>query len=436
MAQQLQAAHGSVVTLRFYEGFWKVQGIGLIVMAGSSFFPPLYHWQEYGFFTLLTLAVGVVIGMRSSPWVRTPVDLPLGCFLGWVLCTVPFSTDVGYSLAEWRKFVAHAVVFYWALLVFREQGGERLARRVLAAVAVGSAVLSLYALADFFGRGGNWRDRFVRAVALRSDYNWLSTYMVLSIPVLVGLLVTERQWIARLGTGAALVGSVLAQIASYGRAGWLGHAAQGLAMAFLAERRRHILLVVGLIAALTASLFLLSRVGFQTDTVDRWTFMSRISVWKLGLQDIKEHPIVGIGYGNNTFIKRHPEYAADVQNRYPERERVPPSMHNAFLMVTLGSGIPALVGFCWLFIRLIRLLSSRLHDLATAPSTVLALSIAMAVVGFGVRNLFDYMFMGSLSHLFWILVATGTVLRHPSLLAEGGAKGDADGVPDHQEVRL
>ena len=422
MVQQLQAAHSSVAMPRFSEGFWKVQGTGLILMAGASFFPALYHWQEYGFFTLFILSIGVVvIGMRTSPWVRTPVDLPLGCFLGWVLCTVPFATDVGYSFAEWRKFVAHALVFYWVLLVFREHGREQLASRVLTAVVLGSAVLSLYALADFFSRGGNWRDRFVRAVAPGSDYNWLSTYMVLSIPVLVGLLATERQWIGRLGTGLTLVLSLLSHVASYGRAGWLGHAAQALALAFFTERRRHILLVGALIAALAAGLVFLAQIGLQTDTVDRWTLVSRMSVWKLGLQDIKEHPIVGIGYGNNTFIKRHPEYGIEVQNQYRERDRVPPSMHSAFLMVTLGSGIPALICFCWMFVRLIRLLSSRLRGLAAAPAALLALSIAMAVIGFGVRNLFDYMFMGSLSHLFWILVATGVALRHPSLVHEGAA---------------
>jgi O-antigen ligase len=423
MAQELEAAHGSVVTPRVYEGFWKVQGAGLTLMAGSSFFPSLYHWQEYGFFTLLILSVGlVVIGMRSSPWVRTPLDLPLACFLGWVLCTVPFATDVGYSLAEWRKFLAHVLVFYWGLLVFRELGDERLANRILTSVAVGSTVLSLYALGDFFARGGNWRDRFVRAAAPASDYNWLSTYMVLSVPVLIGLLATERQWIARLGTGAALILSTLAQGASYGRAGWLGHAAQALTLGFLTDRRWHILLAVTLVIAVTAGLLLLSQVGFQTDTVDRWTLLSRLAVWRLGLQDIGEHPIVGIGYGNDTFVKRHPQYAAEVQDRYRERDRVPPSMHSAFLMVTLGSGIPALLCFCWIFIRLIRLLISRLRDVSGAPSALLALSIGMAVIGFGVRNLFDYMFMGSLSHLFWILVATGVTLRRPALVQGSGEK--------------
>lgn len=419
MTQELQAAHGSVVTARSFDGFWRLQGAGLIVMAGLSFFPALYHWQEYGFFTLLILAVGMtVIGMRRSPWVRTPVDLPLFCFLGWVLCTVPFATNVGYSFTEWRKVVAHVLVFYWALLVFREQGRDPLARRVLIGVAVGSTLLSLYALSDFFARGGNWRDRYVRAIAPGSDYNWLSTYMVLSIPVLIGLLATERQWIARLGTGGALFLSVLGHVASYGRAGWLGHAAQALALGLLSNRRRNVLLVIALLAALAAGFMLLSQAGLHQDTVDRWTFFSRLSVWKLGLQDISDHPLTGIGYGNDTFIKRHPEYAPEVQNRHREQDRVPPSMHSAFLMVTLGSGIPAMICFVWIFVRLTRLLLSRIRSVIGAPPALLALSIGMAVVGFGVRNLFDYMFMGSLSHLFWILVATGIALRHPSLVQE------------------
>jgi O-antigen ligase len=417
MTQELQAGHGSVVIARSFDGFWKLQGAGLIVMGGLSFFPAFYHWQEYGFFTLFILAVGsTVVGMRRSPWVRTPLDLPLICFLGWVLCTVPFATDVGYSFAEWRKIAAHVLVFYWGLLVFREQGREPLAGRVLCAVAVGSALLSFYALSDFFARGGNWRDRYVRALAPGSDYNWLSTYMVLSLPVLIGLVVTEQRWVMRLGTGTALLVSTMAQIASYGRAGWLGHAAQALAVGFLSNRRRHALLVVALLSALGAGLVLLSKAGLHQDTVDQWTFFSRLSVWKLGLQDIGEHPLVGIGYGNDTFVKRHPEYAPEVQDQYRERDRVPPSMHSALLMVTVGSGIPAMICLVWIFVRLIRLLLSRIQEVIGAPPALVALSIGLAVIGFGVRNLFDYMFMGSLSHLFWVLVVTGIALRHPGLI--------------------
>ena len=37
----------------------------------------------------------------------------------------------------------------------------------------------------------------------------------------------------------------------------------------------------------------------------------------------------------------------------------------------------------------------------------LTIGVAIMVIGFAVRNLFDYMFAGSLAYLFWILLAAG-----------------------------
>jgi heptosyltransferase-3/putative inorganic carbon (HCO3(-)) transporter len=129
---------------------------------------------------------------------------------------------------------------------------------------------------------------------------------------------------------------------------------------------------------------------------------------------------VGIGYGNNSFLKRYPEYDPQVQLKRNERERVLPAMHSTFAMVGLGSGLPALALFLWMFAAiLIRLLNVRRAGI-DADVKILVLGIAMAVLGFAVRNTFDYMFAGSLSYLFWILVAYGfalTMTRLPAQIA-------------------
>ena len=62
---------------------------------------------------------------------------------------------------------------------------------MLSAAVLGSMVLSSYALIDFLIRGGTWGDRFIRAGAPHSDYNWLTTYMVLVIPMLVAVFFAE-----------------------------------------------------------------------------------------------------------------------------------------------------------------------------------------------------------------------------------------------------
>ena len=180
------------VPSRVSAAFWTFQAYGLLGITFLSFFPRLFHFQEYAFFLLLAVALCLAWVERVNPWVRTPIDLPLLGFVGWVLCTVPFATDPSYSFSEWKKLVAQVLVFYWAMFVLRRCRPVELSRQIVWAVVLGSLVLTGYALVDFILRGGTWRDRIVRAGAPFSDYNWLSTYLVLVIPILIGWVVTHR----------------------------------------------------------------------------------------------------------------------------------------------------------------------------------------------------------------------------------------------------
>ncbi len=218
--------------------FWRFQSYILIVVACTSFFPMLFRIQEHTIIILSVLCVGVCWLEKVSPWIRNPLDLPLWLFILWVLCTVPFATDPAYSFAEWKKFVAQAGVFYWALLVLDRQRQAKLPQYVLWSLAVGGTILAAYAVNEFVSRGGTWRDRFVRAQAFGSDYNWLSTYMVMTVPVIGALVVMARAAWIRGAQLLALVLTVAAQLFSYTRGGWLGHAAQGVTLALMVGGRR------------------------------------------------------------------------------------------------------------------------------------------------------------------------------------------------------
>jgi putative inorganic carbon (HCO3(-)) transporter len=213
--------------------FWGFQSYVLIALVCSSFFPMLFRFQEHAVIILSVLCVGMCWLEKVNPWIKSPLDLPLWLFITWVLCTVPFATDPAYSFAEWKKFVAQAAVFYWSLLVLHRRRQENLPQQILRSLAFGGTILAVYALIEFVDRGGTWRDRFVRAQAFGSDYNWLSTYMVMTIPVIGSLIVMGRvAWIR--GTQLlALALAFAAQVFSYTRGGWLGHAAQGVTLALL-----------------------------------------------------------------------------------------------------------------------------------------------------------------------------------------------------------
>ena len=410
--------------------FWGVQGYVMMALACSSFFPLFFRYQEHTVIVLIVLSLGVCAVEKVSPWVRTPVDLPLWLFMIWVLCTIPFATDPAYSFAEWKKFVAQAGIFYWALLVLSRCRNERLPQRVLQALVVGAALLACYALIEFVQRGGTWRDRYVRARAFGSDYNWLSTYMVVAIPVAGTLLVVGRAAWNRVAQTLALGLTGAAQLFSYTRGGWLGHAAQGVTLALMIGGRRLAFAVLGLLAMIGAALMVVSQSGIQTDTVDVKTVDTRLVVWRIGLAEVGAHPVVGIGFGNNSFIKKFPEYSVEKQDHLPERERIIPAMHNTFLMVTLGSGIPALLSFVWIFVALLhRLIPIPWSDHRGHAGSMIAAGIGLAVIGLAVRNLFDYMFMGSLAHLFWLLAAVGMTVTGSGPTASSPAHTSKEGRP-------
>jgi putative inorganic carbon (hco3(-)) transporter len=406
------------VPWRASAALWKVQAYGLVGITFLSFFPRLFHYQEYVFFFLLAVVLCLAWVERINPWVRTPIDLPLLGFVGWVLCTVPFATDPAYSLSEWGKLVAQVLVFYWAMFVVHRHGRIELSRQIFWTVVVGGIVLSGFALVDFVLRGGTWRDRLVRAGAPYSDYNWLTTYLVLVIPILIGCVVIHRKiWMRAVGT-LGLVLSGVAQFSAYTRAGWVAHVVQAVGFGLMAGRHRLVIWILAGVIAIGGGLFVASEIGYQRSTIDPWTLNTRVKTWGLGLHQVVQNPLIGVGYGNDTFSK---VYKAEIEadKDKDEKKKLLSALHSTFAMVLIGSGVPAIILFVWIFVLIVSTLTREWRRSTSAETQGLLLAIAVVTVGFATRNLFDYMFAGSLAHLFWILVAAGLCLVKPQISEAG-----------------
>lgn len=418
MKQEIEIQSGSSdvkesVNFRAKRAIQQLQRYGLVGLTFMSFFPFLFHYQEYAFFALLAAGLSLCWIDRSNPLVRTPIDVPLLGFIGWVLCTVPFAIDPAYSFSEWRKFVAHVLIFYWGTFVLRRCDKDRtLIRQVVWAVTLGSLALSGFALEDFISRGGTWRDRLVRAGAPTSDYNWLTTYLVLVLPILVAWVFIRQSVRMRMLGLVTLLAVVLAQVAAYTRAGWVAHIVQAISLGIVTGRKRLIIgIFVGAIV-MGAAVVTFSKIGYQQETMDPWTLQARVKTWKLGLNDLIEHPLVGVGYGNYTFFKMHTAEIEAEKHKTAE-EKVLPGLHSTFAIILVGSGVPALFFIVWTMVRTIRELMGgiRALDLREAGILLLPPAIALSVIGFMVRNAFDYMFAGTLASLFWILVAAGLSIK-------------------------
>jgi len=329
---------------------WTVQAWGLAFITFLSFFPQMFHLEEIIFFTLLVLALGMAWVDKRAIWIRTPIDLPLLLFIGWVLLSIPFAIDPAYSFGEWRKLMASVLVFYWVLLIMQNKSNKVIYLILLGTVVIGIVVQCSYALIDFVAQGGSWKHRIVRATAPVSGFQELTTYMVMAIPLLIVAIVASRKWWQRLIAYGAVGLALLAQVFTYTRAGWLGMLAQGIGFGVMMKRPSiRIVLFIGLACA-CLGLFFIFQMGYHQDLFHPWTLNARLAVWELGVQEMLKQPIFGLGFGINTFE--------------PWIEDFPPGggrmhLHNTFLMVGVGSGWPALILFVWVLVEAVRSLLSQ-----------------------------------------------------------------------------
>jgi len=132
----------------------------------------------------------------------------------------------------------------------------------------------------------------------------------------------------------------LSQAASYTRAGWVASVAQLFTWGLVTRRRLFISGLIFVIILAAVALVGIAQMGYQTDTLHTWIVETRIQVWKLGVDQIISHPIVGIGYGNNVF--------QPVLVDSPMGDK-PMHLHNTPLMVGVGIGIHGLVFFVGIY---------------------------------------------------------------------------------------
>lgn len=422
LTQTLQANR---IGLVHPETFWRFQGWGLLVLTFLSFFPTQFHHQEYLFFALLILAVGVSWIEGQTIWIRTPLDWLIILLVVWILLTIPFAVDQAHSFTEWRKLAGRFLVFYWALLVFQRQPKDEFIHRLSIAVIVGAISLSGYAIYDFFERGGTIVDRGVRALAPSSHSHWLGTYVVMAWPIVFFLLLTARSvWKYLLLIGVLLIMSA-AEFLAFSRGAWIAIAFQiGFGAFVFGGRKMGLGVVVGIVFCVVG-LWSINQQGYIGGVFEFESMADRLGCWKLGMEQILAHPMLGVGFGNDTFAKIYP---GDPPGECSTGSSLPTGahLHNTLLMFAMGSGIPALIFLMWMLVQGVKSLVGGVKYPRVGDNGGFRIAIALVLVGFWVCAFFNYLFTGSLAYLFLILLAGGMSLYGNSGLQVSKKNGNLE----------
>lgn len=384
----------------------------LYVYIFSLPFSPLLFVERNGFIILVVLLLLWCAVNRRHFFTRTSVDVPLLAFLAWVAFTIPFAAFPGYSLKEFGKLLQQGLLFYVVVYFFEEESRKVRLLRVLVAALL---IIAVYGVIEFQGLIGVWtpEERPTYVTSFMGAEVWLSTYLVMLIPVAFSLAVFERGGHARVVYAAAAGLASLCLVFTFSRAGILALACEVWMLAWFLRRRSVWLVTAVFTLALVILTVLLLRQGTMTTIpgttipgtkANEASLIHRADIWKFTIGRLLEHPIVGVGYGKDNFKLVY----GDLEEK-SEPGRLPVhtgGTHNTFLDLALGVGIPGVALFIWLMQRIGRRTLEEFRRVTDDPmNRSILLGVGVSLVGLMIRLFFDHMFVGTLAILFWVLVA-------------------------------
>jgi putative inorganic carbon (HCO3(-)) transporter len=385
----------------------------LYVYIFSLPFEGLLFVERNGFIILVVLLLLWCAVNQRHFFTRTPIDLPLLAFVFWVAFTIPFSMFPSYSFKEFGKLLQQGLIYYVVVYFFND-GPHRI--RLLSLLVGVLILVSAYGVTQF-----DIHDRQAMVSFLSAEV-WLTTYLVMFIPLCIALALCEkRPWSKALYVGVSVLAAACLLL-TQSRAGQVAFICELWVLAWLIRRRTMLVVASMFSLALVVSAVFVVKVGTtaqgvpivgpQTIVPIRTGLSSvvhRLDIWAFSLSQIAMHPIVGIGYGKDNFKLVYGDTPEEVPPGHsPIRNQ---GTHNLFLYLALHVGLPGLMLFLWLAARIVRTDLAAFRRVTDPVSQAVLLGAVASVIGMGVRLMFDQMFVGTLAIQFWILVAIAMVAR-------------------------
>ena len=384
--------------------------IALLIFIASLPFRQLLVVERNGFLVLLGFLLVWSIVHRQFWFIRTPIDLPVLGFVSWVGLTIPFASFPDYSIKEFGKLLQGVLIFY-AVVFFLRRNRERESLIYLLVATV--AIVSVAGIYQFDPTDYQATRSFL------SSEVWLTTFLAMFVPLCWALAAFDRSQRRR---SLFLLVGVLATVClllTQSRAGFVALLVEVWIFAWLYRNqvfRITVGVLTGLVLLTLAAVIYIDRtashgplmelrqvIPFRTYTP---SIEHRFNIWSFAVSEIIRHPVVGIGYGSETLKLLFPRDENLQMGGLPVRNV---GAHNIFLYLALHVGIPGLLFFVWLAaVLVIDLLKSYMRA-TQFPSTAVLLGSVTGVIGLLVRLQFDQMLVGTLSIMFWVLIALAMV---------------------------
>lgn len=329
-------------------------------------------------------------GFLLQPFIK-----PIFIFLGCVLITIPFSSNILISLREYYHLIGDMVSFFAFIFLMTIRTNYAIStKHIIHSFFVGLFFSCVYLFYQCY---------VTKEIGLSGLYGnraFLGFILEVGIPLVLSMALAAKSIKDRLIYGILFFIYTIAILLTHARGPWLGTLV-GVAVVFYLYRnifsKKMIvaaLIGISLLAVLTAP-FYWER-GKTLFDIHHITNAQRIHIWQYTSQMIKDHPLTGIGLGQ--YPVTYPTYIDSNENLIRET----PHAHNSYLMIFAEAGILGFLAFINLLVFIGLRLRVILLQYACKDCAVGFIGIFSAIlITSAVDNAF---FSAYISKMFWLIL--------------------------------
>ena len=272
----------------------------------------------------------------------------------------------------------------------------------IAAVITAFYGLYQYMFGDLYSQAWLDKERFedikMRVYSTFENPNVYGEYLILAIPIIAGLLWTEKGIFKKLFWLGSLGVTMLALALTFSRGCWLGIILAIGLLAIMIDRR---FILLGIVALLFLPFVLpesiINRflsIGNMGDSSTSY----RVYIWMGTLAMLADYWFSGIGLGITSFNTIYPIYSYN--------DISAPHSHNLYLQLVVEFGIVGLIVFLGMLYNFYK---ETIISICKKKN-ILTSSLIAGVSGFMLQSMFDHTWYNyRVVLIFWIIIAFGLV---------------------------
>lgn len=361
-----------------------------------------------------------------TEFLKTGANTPVLIFLAIAVVSCLFSSHKSYSIQETMRIGAGVLLYFVAAYQFRRS--EHLTKLVdvlvFVAIAVSLAGFVQFGMADEQRAGG-----------LFGNPQLFASFLVVLLPLIAAVALTERSPNRQLAAQTATVLMIAGILLSQTRSAWSATAAGVAALVFIVFamtwRNRRAALGTRKHETVLPVMLLVVAVGFfvliapQTDAfLQRGSTLSNLgsdSTWQTrqywyqgAFAMIKERPLTGFGVGLFPYYQSQYSGMGRPLDLFGRRASMTELAHNFYLQTAAELGIPALIALlAGLFIFLISGIR-RARGMDAGIRRTLLIGAMAAMVAFGVDAIASPSWQfGQTAMFFWLILGVGVGCLRP-----------------------